>query len=69
VSEYVFEPWWVVAILPEILLVVLAIAILIFDLILPVESRRNLGWVTAGGLGLILILGLIFSRPESSPNI
>jgi len=69
VSEIPFEPWWIIAILPEILLIVLAILILTLDLVLPVASRRNLGWVTAGGLGLILILALIFSRPTGEALI
>ena len=45
----VFEPWMVLAILPEILLLVLALIVLVCDLVLPDRHRRKLGWVTAGG--------------------
>ena len=58
-----YEPWMVIAILPQILVVGLAILILILDLVLKENIRRNLGWITAFGLGLILVLALIFSRP------
>ncbi len=64
-SEIVFEPWMLVAILPEILLVALAIFIIIFDLTISEKHKGSLGWVVASGLGLIMILGLIFSRPVS----
>lgn len=51
------------AILPEILLVLLAGIVLAYDLILRDGSRRGLGWLTAGGLALIFILSLAFARP------
>jgi NADH-quinone oxidoreductase subunit N len=53
----------ITAILPEITVVVLGALILILDLVMPEERRRNLGWVVAAGLVFALILGLIFSRP------
>jgi NADH-quinone oxidoreductase subunit N len=65
VSEIVFEPWMVVAILPEILLVVLALFIIALDLFLSEQRKGSLGWIVASGLGLILVLGLIFSRPTT----
>lgn len=45
-------------ILPEILLLVLALLILFLELILPQEKHRNLGWVTASGALLIMIASL-----------
>lgn len=45
-------------ILPEILLLVLAILILALDLILPRHQHKNLGWVAATGLGLIMLSSL-----------
>ncbi len=48
----------VFSIIPEILLLVLAIVILALDLILPREQHRNLGWVAATGLGLIMFASL-----------
>ena len=51
------------AILPEILLVVLAMVVLIGDLLLDEEHKRDLGWLTAGGLCLIFIISLAVARP------
>ena len=51
--------------MPEILLLILALVVLVFDLIWPVEKRRNLGWLTAGGLVLILVVSLLLDRPGS----
>ena len=49
-----FDTTMILAILPEILLLVLAILVLVLDLILSRDARGNLGWVTAGGLAVIL---------------
>jgi NADH-quinone oxidoreductase subunit N len=57
------------AIAPEILILVLAVLILILDLILSKERRGNLGWVTAGGLAVILVVSLVVARPESEPTM
>lgn len=53
----------ILAILPEILLVVLGGLILLLDLVLPEKKRGNLGWVTAGGLILILLISLGVAVP------
>ena len=58
-----FDSTMFLAIFPEILILVLAGIILAFDLIWPEEKRRRLGWLTAGGLALILGLSLVFGRP------
>jgi NADH-quinone oxidoreductase subunit N len=65
VSEIMFEPWMIVAILPEILVVVLALLTIALDLSLSEQRKSSLGWVVAAGLGLILVIGLIFSRPPT----
>ena len=52
------------AILPEIGLVVLALIMLLYDLIWQGEKKRNLGWLSAGGLAIIFALTVIFSRPS-----
>jgi NADH-quinone oxidoreductase subunit N len=53
------------AILPEILILIVAILILILDPFWKDESRRtNLGWLTAGGLAAALILSLLIGRPS-----
>ncbi len=64
-----YQPGMLLAILPEILLLVLAGLILGLDLFFRPSQRRSLGWVTAGGLGLILLLALGFSRPGPEPTL
>jgi NADH-quinone oxidoreductase subunit N len=63
VFNFVFEPVMLAAILPEILLLVLALVVLAFDLTWGPERRRNLGWLTAGGLAAILVINLLSNRP------
>src|SRR4030042_5499672 len=58
-----FEPTMVLAILPEILIIVLAGFVLAFDAIWKAEVKRSLGWMTAGGLLLVMVVALLFSRP------
>ena len=54
----------ILAILPEILLTVLAGLVLSFDIAWKDEQRkRNLGWLTAGGAGVILLVTLFATRP------
>jgi NADH-quinone oxidoreductase subunit N len=53
----------VLAILPEILLLVLAALLMLLDLLWDEERRRFLGWVSAGGLVLILAVSLALARP------
>lgn len=55
-------------ILPEVLLLVLGAVVLVLDLILPDERGRNLGWVTAVGMWLIILLSLP-ARPRSEPSL
>ncbi len=50
-------------ILPEILLLVLAAVVLISDLVWLKDRQRWLGWLTVGGLGLIILLSLAYSLP------
>jgi len=55
------------AILPELLLLAVGLLVLLLDPFWKDESRRlNLGWLTAGGLTLALILSLFFGRPGDS---
>jgi NADH-quinone oxidoreductase subunit N len=65
VFDVQWQPVMFAAILPEILLLILAEVILIFDLAWPAEKRRNLGWLTVGGLMAIAIITLIAARPGS----
>jgi NADH-quinone oxidoreductase subunit N len=59
----------ILAILPEILLLVLAGLVLLFDAIWAEEKRRNLGWLVAGGSVLILVLSLAFASPAGSNEL
>ncbi|NUM46010.1 MAG: NADH-quinone oxidoreductase subunit N [Anaerolineales bacterium] len=55
------------AILPEILLTVLAGFVLTLDIVWKErESKRTLGWVTAGGAGLILLVTWFATNPGGS---
>jgi NADH-quinone oxidoreductase subunit N len=69
VFDVTLEPAMFMAILPELLLLVLAVLVLIIDLLLPEEQKRNLGWVTAGGLVFIAVSTLLLATPgnESLP--
>jgi NADH-quinone oxidoreductase subunit N len=55
-------------ILPEILLLALGILILILDPFLKKDAFRQsfLGWFTTGGLFLIMVFSIIFTRPADS---
>jgi NADH-quinone oxidoreductase subunit N len=55
------------AILPQILLVVLGAVVLVLELFLPEEQHRNIGWVSAIGMGIILLLS-IPARPDGQSN-
>jgi NADH-quinone oxidoreductase subunit N len=59
----------ILAIFPEILLLVLAGIVLIFDLVWSDERSRNLGWLTVGGLVLVLALSLSLARPGSDGEL
>lgn len=51
------------SILPEILILVLGILILIVEPFWKEEKRRNVGWLTAGGLLAAMVVSLLFARP------
>jgi NADH-quinone oxidoreductase subunit N len=51
------------SILPEILILILGILILVVEPFWKEEQRRNVGWLTAGGLFLSMILSLLFGQP------
>jgi NADH-quinone oxidoreductase subunit N len=55
-------------ILPEILLLVLAILILFLELTLPSEQHRNLGWVTAAG-SVGIMLASLAAWPQGEPQL
>lgn len=50
-------------ILPEILLLAIGLLILLVEPFWKREQRRNLGWLTAGGLALSMVICLLVGRP------
>lgn len=64
-----FNATMILAILPEILILVLAGLVLAFDIAWTPENRRNLGWLTAGGLVLIILACLFVGRPGEEPSL
>jgi NADH-quinone oxidoreductase subunit N len=63
-----FAPSMMTAILPEILLLILAVIVLIADLAWRPGQRRLLGWLTGGGLMVILIAALVFCQPVTEQS-
>src|SRR5574341_85101 len=59
----------VLAILPEILILVLAVLVLILDLFLPDERRGSLGWVTAAGLFGSIVASLLLAQPGTEARL
>ena len=51
------------SILPEILILVLGILILVIEPFWKEEKRRNVGWLTAGGLLAAMVISLLFGQP------
>ena len=64
-----FEPTMILAVLPEILIIILAGFVLVFDALWKPEVKRSLGWITAGGLLLVMVVSLIFSRPPDEGRL
>lgn len=64
-----FEPTMIMAILPEILLLVLAGIVLAFDALWKQELKRRLGWLTAGGLAVVMVVTLLVSRPPAEDRL
>ncbi|HWS23463.1 MAG TPA: NADH-quinone oxidoreductase subunit N [Anaerolineales bacterium] len=57
------------AIFPELLLLILGVLLLVIDPFWKKENRRvNLGWYSAGGLFAVIILSVIFARPAGSES-
>src|SRR5512138_3578702 len=57
------------AILPELLILVLGVALLTVEPFWKESYRRNAGWLTAGGLLAILLVSLIFARPSDPQTV
>jgi NADH-quinone oxidoreductase subunit N len=59
----------ILAILPEIGLLVLTAIVMTLDLVWHSERRRLLGWITAIGALVIIGLSVAFSRPVDGPTL
>jgi len=57
------------SILPEILILILGIILLIIEPFWKENQRRNVGWLTAGGLFISMIISLIFGQPGEPISI
>jgi NADH:ubiquinone oxidoreductase subunit 2 (subunit N) len=51
------------SILPEILILTLGIIVLIVEPFWKEENRRNVGWLTAGGLLAAMVISFLFGQP------
>ena len=65
-----YTPTMFLSILPEILILVLGVALLVVE---PFwkgdEQRRNAGWMTAGGLLAIMAISLFVARPGEATTV
>ena len=64
-----FEPTMVLAILPEILLFVLVGIVLACDAIWKPETKRVLGWLTAGGLLVVMVISFLVATPQGQGRL
>ncbi len=55
----------ILAILPEILLLSLMLVVLVVELVIKPDQRRNLGWVTAVGLLIVMLLSVWLAKPDA----
>lgn len=58
-----------ISILPEIFILAIGITILIVEPFWKAEDRRGLGWLTAGGLLLTVVVSLLFGRPTEPTSV
>ena len=58
-----FTSTMIASILPEILILILGMLVLIVEPFLKEEKRRNIGWLTAGGLFATMIISLLYGQP------
>jgi NADH-quinone oxidoreductase subunit N len=57
------------ALLPEILLLVFALIVLGIDLVTKPSRRFSLGWVAASGIAIALAAALVWGRPQESQEL
>jgi NADH:ubiquinone oxidoreductase subunit 2 (subunit N) len=59
----------ILAILPEILLLVLGLLLLVIEPFWKGEKRRNAGWLTTAGLLVIMLVSLFIARPGEPTSV
>lgn len=64
-----FTPGNTLAILPEILLLVLAGSILVLDMFMRPSRRVILGWLAGAGIAITLVVTLLYSRPDAGQSL
>ncbi|MDP1715294.1 MAG: NADH-quinone oxidoreductase subunit N [Anaerolineales bacterium] len=64
-----FTPQIFASILPEILILALVMILLVVEPFWKVDQRRNAGWLTAGGLFIIMIVSLLFGQPGEPTSV
>ena len=64
-----YTPTMFLSILPEILILVLGVLLLVVEPFWKEESRRNAGWLTAGGLLAIMAISLFAARPGEPATV
>ncbi|MBN2115357.1 MAG: NADH-quinone oxidoreductase subunit N [Anaerolineales bacterium] len=58
-----FTPTVFASILPEILILVIALLVLVVEPFWKEEKRRNVGWLVAGSLLLAMVISFLFGQP------
>jgi len=64
-----FSAEMMLALLPELGMSILALLLLVLSLFKKEKLDKSLGWITAVGFGLIIILVALFSRPAENPQM
>ncbi len=64
-----FTPVMFASVLPEILILVLAVILLCVEPFWKADQRRNAGWLTAGGLFAIIVVSLLFGQPGEPTSV
>jgi NADH-quinone oxidoreductase subunit N len=59
-----FTPVMFASVLPETLILILAVILLCVEPFWKEDQRRNAGWLTAGGLFAIIVVSLLFGQPS-----
>jgi NADH-quinone oxidoreductase subunit N len=64
-----FNPSMLLALLPELLLILLGGLVMAADLAWPEARKRGLGLLTATGFGVVLVATLVFAAPSAEPAL